>query len=275
MIDRIEKFAQALNVISFDTWLVLDLDNTVMEPKDALGGDQWFYSLMKFCSQPDVDKDVLFISAITLYNAVQKYIKTKPVEEKTAYLIRALQDVGIPVIALTARSSSIKHETQCQLDDIGINFQIDPLLVNRHNRFRLGHKYYKGVIYCNGKNKGEALGHFFTTCRIRPQHVVMLDDKQSHLENVASVMNYMRIPFHGQRYSFLDDQLDLFDSKAANRELRSLKDYLPLLAQESIKQLGLLLPEDKEETLLNSNLFFAPTPINAKKTEESIASAAP
>ena len=276
MIDRIENFVQVLDVISFDTWLVLDLDNTVMEPIDALGGDQWFYSLMKFCSQPGVNKDVLFISAITLYNAVQEHIKIKPVEVQTAYLIRALQDIGIPVIALTARSVCIKNETNRQLADIGIDFEIDPIIVRKHTRAKLKHMYHEGIIYCDGKNKGEALGHFFKSCRITPQHVVMLDDKQSHLENVAFVMKQMKIRFHGLRYSFLDDQLHQFDHQAANKQLRSLKERLPHQARESIKHLGLPIHDDHEEESQHRHPFFASKHVNPEPSAiECSASASP
>lgn len=48
---EIKNFREALKDIHFDTWLVLDLDNTVMTPKIAFGGDAWFEGLFSHVSQ--------------------------------------------------------------------------------------------------------------------------------------------------------------------------------------------------------------------------------
>ena len=233
-IEEIKGIHDALKRVSYNTWLVLDLDKTVMESKLDLGGDQWFTSLMSHAVLSEPDKDLAFMSVIAIYHAVQAYIRAQVVEPEIITVIRALQDIGIPVLALTARDECIGASTIRQLKDIGIDFSRHPIAL------RDGTSFKQGIIFCNGANKGEALRTFFAECKGRPQHVVMLDDREKHLLNVKHVVEELGIRFDGLRYGYLDEKVELFDREKASYQLAHLKERLPFEVQATIDRLHLI-----------------------------------
>nr|WP_028387605.1 DUF2608 domain-containing protein [Legionella fairfieldensis] len=139
----------ALKNISYDTWLVLDLDNTVMESVLEVGSDQWFTNLVDYAMKVFLDQREATRLALLIYGAVQVHVRTKAVEPGIVKIIKALQDIGIPVFALTARDIAIKQSTIRQMEAIGIDFSRNCINVNNPS-------YEKGIIFCNGKNKSVA-----------------------------------------------------------------------------------------------------------------------
>lgn len=230
-IEEIENIRQMLKRITYNTWLVLDLDNTVMESSLELGGDQWFTSLLHHAEIVGSNKELTVAAVIAIYHAVQEHVRTQAVEPSIVAVIRALQDIGVPILALTARDHSIRFSTIRQLSNVGIDFSRNPV------RLRDGSTFDQGIIFCSGGNKGEALREFLCRCIENPDHIVMLDDKEKHLQHVKTALKSLRIPFAGLRYGFLDEKILQFNSKAASHQLACLKPRLPKAIQDTIDSL--------------------------------------
>ncbi len=218
-IKEIPNIQSALNKISYNAWVFFDLDNTVMESTLNLGGDQWFSHLMKYTPQPS--QRYVF----TLYYALQSHIKMQASEPKIALIIKALQDIGIPVFALTARDEQILEPTIKQLLHIGVDFSINKNEVTQDTQYR------SGIICCNGQNKGDAITRFLNTCNKKPSDIVMFDDKNPHLVHIQTATKEMNINFFGFRYGFLDAKVAQFDIVTAYKELDQIKNQLPLNVQ--------------------------------------------
>ncbi len=236
-IEEIKAVNDALKRVSYNTWLVLDLDNTVMESSLELGGDQWFTSLLHHANLSEPDQELAFLSVISIYHAVQAHIRAKAVEPEIVTIINALQHIGIPVLGLTARDLSISHSTIRQLADIGIDFSNNPIEQVD------GSFYEQGIIFCSGGDKGAAFKRFLERCRNQPQHVVMLDDREKHLQHVKVAVEALGISFDGLRYGFLDAKVLQFDRQTASHQLAHLKERLPPTVQASIDRLH-LIPDD-------------------------------
>lgn len=244
-----ESFSMSdiLKVMGFDSWLILDLDNTVMESRIELGSDQWFTKLIEHAPQVIPNKDEAIASVISVYHAVQKHVRTQEVEPNISYIIKALQDIGIPVLALTSRSESIAESTFRQLHDIGIDFSKNHHL--NDDRVELGADmtdqclYHKGIIFCGGNEKGKCLTVFLEQCDKRPPHVVMVDDKEKHLTHVKHAIESFGIRFNGFRYGLLDEKIKQFEIKSAHVQLAHIQDKLSSDAKVAVKKLK-LIPSD-------------------------------
>ena len=257
-IEEINAVNDALKRVSYNTWLVLDLDNTVMESSLELGGDQWFTSLLDHANLSEPDKKLAFLSVIAIYHAVQAYIRAKAVEPEIVTIVKALQHIGIPVLGLTARDYSIRHSTIRQLDDIGIDFSINPI----EQVDEAGYEH--GIIFCSGGDKGVALKRFLEGCRLRPQHVVMLDDREKHLQHVKVAVEGLGITFDGLRYGFLDEKVSQFDKRTASHQLSHLKERLPPAVQDSIDRLR-ILPDDLPMRSIPSQFEHGFFPVEASQ----------
>jgi len=241
MIEEIKTIREAFRQkqISYDTWFFIDLDNMVMKPKLELGGDPWFNAMLKHANEmiPE-DKHLAFQTVIVIYHELQAHVRTEAVEQDIVGIINAIQDIGIPIFAITARDAKISTSTARQLRDIGIDFSRNVPKDIHHN----------GIIYCNGKNKGDNLKIFFNEIKQLPAHIACFDDKGSHLEDELKIAIQSKVRFNGWRYGFLDEKIKTFDIKMANQQLAYIKYRLPQPVQEAIDRLK-LIPEDHEMTL--------------------------
>lgn len=251
---EIKNFREALKDIHFDTWLVLDLDNTVMTPKIAFGGDAWFEGLFSHVSQKKIEMAIAQPSLMSVYNSAQHFVRTSAVEPTIVSIIRALQDIGIPVIGLTARGYSIRHQTLRQLADMGVDFSRNSIVPDDSSSCQ------GGVIFCAGGDKGENLNVFLSRLERVPRHIVMLDDKKKHLERVMIALKPLGVHFSGFRYGYLDEKVQQFSMETANIQLAHLWEWLSATVQEDVKKLKLIAEElmGTLSPLVYSESFFHP-----------------
>lgn len=196
-----------LRLISHDTFVIFDLDNTIVEPHNAvIGSDQWFSKLIDQATSISPDHDDAITSVIAIYNEVHHHIQVKAVEEGVIKIFNLLQEIGVPMVILTARGHELHQATIRQLNEVGI----DP----------------KGmIIFCDGKNKGDCLKADLLKFKSLPPHIVMIDDKEKHLVHVQHVAEELGIRFTGMRYGYLDDKVASVDMDRAHVEL--LRMYSP------------------------------------------------
>ncbi|OGV43198.1 MAG: hypothetical protein A3F46_03535 [Legionellales bacterium RIFCSPHIGHO2_12_FULL_42_9] len=239
-IKEIQTIHEALKGISYDTWFILDLDNTVMWSRLELGGDAWFGSLLKHACEHIHDEQTANALVIAIYRTVQFHMRTQAVEPGIVTIIKALQAIGIPVIGLTARDEYLEKPTVRQLKDIGI-------------------KLFK-IIYCDGQHKGDKLINFLSQCEELPAHIAMVDDKGKYLKQVADMIEPLGINFTGFRYGFLDEKVKQFDMQTANIQLAYIKERFPKSVQDAIEQLHLVPEEqaDRYSPSLFAHGFFQP-----------------
>ena len=228
-----------LKYCSFDSWLVLDLDNTVYECIKELGSDQWFTCFMEYAAKITIDKAEAFNLVIAIYDAVQYYVTHKVVEPNIINIINAFQAIGIPVLGLTARSNRISVITQHQLKSLGIDFSrcwdsLPFTLGQVNNQTPI---FHDGIIFCDGLDKGMCLDLFFKRTRLMPKAVVMADDKEKHLLAVKRVIDTAGGRFVGIRYGHLDEKVAAVDFRKATVELHAINHKLPEKVRDAIKQL--------------------------------------
>lgn len=111
-------------------------------------------------------------SLMSVYNSAQHFVRTSAVEPTIANIISALQDIGIPVIGLTARGYSIRHQTLRQLADMGVDFHETVLFLMTALRVWV-------ALFLRRGDKGENLNTFLSRLERVPRHIVMLDDKKN------------------------------------------------------------------------------------------------
>lgn len=262
-----------LSCIGIFTALVFDIDNTVQQAITALGSDQWFTQLMKRVSQqfPDKQKEVQE-AVLAIYHAVQHHVRTSSIESSAVSLIRVLQDLGVPVIAITARSFSLENTTLRQLQEVGIDFgRYRWESAEKRNLVMKGKVssavYYQGIVYCNGLKKGDCFQALFNA-RVLPQfdHVLMVDDKGPHLENVDQAAQELNLGFSGLRYGHLDEKAAQDCLDEAHEQLRELLPRLPQEIHQHVKDLSLIqMGASSSTAAASSSQLFAPEPFRRMK----------
>jgi len=228
-----------MDQIKPDMLVVFDIDNTLIEPAQSLGSDQWFSYRVEENIRRGMSKQESFAVALTEWISIQHKTKVKPVETSTVQLFEQLHNGGWQVIALTTRGIELAAKTIEQLKSVGIDFSkampVSQEIIFEHVR---GALYRGGIVFCDGSNKGALLLQFFKQSGLDPKKILFVDDKEKCLRDVEQVCAEHQISFIGLRYGFLDEKV---------------KNLKPEVADEQWVCFGNLISDEEANERLKNN----------------------
>lgn len=234
MISENNNIKELLKHCHYNTCILLDIDDTIVTQRF---GDPWFEKLLQKVSsyQQPIDE------VISIYHAVQNITQMNLIEKEIVKFIKAFQDIGLPVIALTSRGIPIMTSTLRELHKIGVHFDRQwgatkfDLEVDGKKEIS---QFKDGIIFCTGYDKGKCLAAFLKTVHFYPKEVVMIDDKNKHLESVKKVVNAYGGTFRGIRYSQMDTVAKEFDLEKAQVDLEELKPQFSVEDQQKLNHIN-------------------------------------
>ncbi|WP_062262746.1 DUF2608 domain-containing protein [Endozoicomonas arenosclerae] len=209
-----------------DILIILDLDDTtITSPQGQLLGrsDMFYYLLDKEQkAHPDKTKEELAESIDPLLVEVYKKVAVVPTDEELPGVLDNLRERGIKVIGMTARGRKIADVTQMQLERAGIHFtDTGPEKVFKLSGDRSIKLIHGVVMVSHGNKKGETLVELLKKGAFkRPSQVVMIDDRESHLNDMSEALNSYdaKIRFNPVLCTYLETQPE-FDKFASEDEL--------------------------------------------------------
>ncbi len=209
---EITTLADVVPAISTGTLLVMDIDNTTLEPLGQLGSDQWYYYVIKAYQRDDkLSADDAEAKASVLWTKIQKTLKVKPVETITAGILSAQQKRGVKVMALTARGQEDAEATFAQLKSAGVDFNANPPLRKEIKAPNKG-LFKNGVFFQgDGPSKGETLLAFMKANGLKPSRVVFVDDKLKNAASVEKVLREGGVSVLSFRYGATDAKVKFFN----------------------------------------------------------------
>lgn len=193
--------------------VIFDIDNTIGKMPTNLGSDQWFYAKVdQLKTHGKSFEQALNLVLPELFH-IQFHSWIVPIEKDTVSVINTLQEKGVTVIALTARSLELTQRTIEQLHHLGIHFtKTDPYecpLTHGHGHGKAG-LYIDGIIFSGEHSKGEMIVSWFKQIKYRPKKIIFIDDKLKNLQSVEKALHNRDYPFIGIRYGHEDDQVHNF-----------------------------------------------------------------
>ncbi|MBN2479632.1 MAG: DUF2608 domain-containing protein [Parachlamydiales bacterium] len=216
-ISQIEPYSKNVSLIIFD------LDNTIYEPIQTLGSDQWFdYTLDKY-QKKGLSFDEALDETRKDWYLIQTFTKVKLVEEKTKSLIENFQNSDSLVIGLTTRDIDFAFSALNHLDSIGIDFTkktflMKNLLISENILYR------KGILFCSGSDKGKALEKLLNKVDFHPKSIIFVDDKLKNVQQVEKFCTKNKIEYFGFRYGYLDQKVKDFDKKIADTQWHTFRN---------------------------------------------------
>lgn len=213
---EIEHMSEIKEFIDRDSLVVFDIDNTLIEPVQELGNDQWFRYRMNQLMDEGKSVNEALEQAVLDWEAIRNVTEMKLVETEAAPIIEELQAAKQPVIGLTTQSFSLALRTTDHLNKLGIDLNAtavchEPVMF----LLDLPILYLNGILFTNGCHKGKALDKFLLEARFNPKKIVFINDKKSHLHPVEEFCREKNISFVGLRYGYLDKKVESFDPTVA------------------------------------------------------------
>ncbi len=201
----VSTLAQAASYIDGDTWLFLDIDNTLLEATQYWGHIDCFDAQRAHLEQKGMTPDEVSDHMRDHWIDAQMRCPVRSMEPETHLWIRRFQEESAHVVGLTHRYTEprLVDCTLAQLKNIGIDLSwkapkstptpvsIQPLRAPAH--------YQSGIIFAGDNDKGPALNAFFKTLAIaEPKRLVFIEDK---LENVQSLQTHVSCQYVGLHYN--------------------------------------------------------------------------
>jgi len=213
--------------------VLFDLDNTIMEPVQEIGSDQWFNYILKKHENCGLDKAAALKESLKDWYEVQAITKVKLVEDEIRDILENIQNKKTYLMGLTTRDHSFSLAAIKQLDSLKIDLsKTAPAKKNIY--FENGVLYKKGILFAKGIEKGAVLEQFLKKIKFKPKSVVFIDDKLKHLNEVEKFCEKLKIKFLGIRYGYLDEKVKNLSSIICDIQHKNLKN---ILSDEDAKKL--------------------------------------
>jgi hypothetical protein len=245
----IVTFEQVNTYLIPEALIILDIDNTLMEPQQELGSDQWFYHRIECYKLEGLPKDAALDKALSEWTAIQSITKVKAVEPYIPTFVSSLQEDTLTVMGLTTRGLGLATRTIEQLKTLDI--QLAKTAPSKEETFfttTQGILYREGVLFTAGSNKGQALFKLLDQIEYHPEAIIFVNDKATHLRDVELACIDKGIPFLGLRYGFLDQKVKNFRQDLADKQL---EHFGHILSNEEAEKLLKAPVEDHSKILLS------------------------
>ncbi len=226
-IHEVHHFHEIKKHVDMDTLVILDIDDTLLLPQQTLGTDVWYRHRLNENKKRGLCPQAAFEKTLNEWEAVRRLTKVKIVEEGTDHIVKEMQDQGIRVMGLSTQGFSLAQVTASQLNDLNIFLDKNPPSKEDHY-FSIGEGvlYRKGILFTSGAPKGKALFALLDKIGYRPQHIVFINDKETHIVDVEGDAHEKEVKFTGLRYAYCDKRIEAFNPEIAEIQFAPLKELL-------------------------------------------------
>ncbi len=235
LIVEVKHFKEILNYLEPNSLIILDIDDTLLLPVQTLGRDSWFQYRLRYHQTKESSYELALDKALAEWEAIRHLTEVEIVEEGTEKVIEELQS-SYNVMGLTTQSLTLSSRTVNQLLTLNIDLSKNPPWPHDYYFInKVGVLYYQGILFTSGTRKGQALLKLLDHISYTPSHIIFINDKETHLQDVEEAVLAKGIAFTGLRYSYRDAEIASFNPEiAAIQWQQSSFDHL--LSDEEAQQ---------------------------------------
>lgn len=208
------------------TLVLFDLDNTLIMPKGDLGSVAWAEHLFQLLLDKGVsEKDAETVQHI-FWKSLQPRLEMRTVDPKTTEVLQALKNNGKMILGLTSRYPDNAAFTFKQLGSVGLDFSQQMHMPEASITIPLepAALYSEGVLFSTMHNKkSDVLIKFLELHHLDVEHIVFVDDKHHHVQDVERACNEYGIKCLGVRFSGADPFVAKFDPIATQLQWETLR----------------------------------------------------
>lgn len=196
--------------------LVFDIDNTLLEPVQELGSNQWFENKIKEYISYGYNRQDALEKTLRQWTAIQSITQVKLVEPEIDTIVRKLQNDGYTVMGLTTRGLGISTCTITQLNSAKIDLtRTAPTQKEIFFNNERGVLFRGGALFTAATHKGKALEKLLEAVDLKPSSILFINEKLSHILPVEDFCEKANIPFVGLRYGHTDEKVKNFRKQIA------------------------------------------------------------
>ena len=108
---EIQNFEEIISHVREDSIILLDIDVTLLIPKQMLGCDEWFCAQLKKNAAEGMPLDILLDKTVAQWELIRHITEMDIVEPGTKEIVELLQESGNPVMGLTTQGFTLSRKT--------------------------------------------------------------------------------------------------------------------------------------------------------------------
>lgn len=215
VIHEIHSLQEITPELSAGSWLLLDLDDTLLAADYAMGRRAFWEHVSFTFRSMNQEEAKLRCFALPLMGYYLQQARFHLVDSQASAHIKNWQRSTV-VIGCTARyqSAPFYHDydqlSYRHLQQVDVDFTRSPL-IPEGNLSATCYGYSKGILFSSGRLKGIALSAFLDDVGINPSKVILVDDMRHQVESVEQACAEKGIPFVG--YLLLSKETNLTDEE--------------------------------------------------------------
>jgi FMN phosphatase YigB (HAD superfamily) len=223
-----KRLSDITNYLEDKILVIVDIDNTLIEPSQQLGSDQWAFSRVVELKKSGLSDQVAFSQALAEWRFIHSFTRVQTPEITTAALIHDLQARGYALMGLTTRFPEDAPMTQRELRDVNIDLSRSSVTKDAVDiPLKPPVQFAGGILFVTLLNKkGEALKAFLSEIDFHPKKILFIDDKLSHVKDVEEACLSMGIDYIGIRYGGSDARVAAYDHQMAEIQRLFLYHFL-------------------------------------------------
>lgn len=216
-------------LVDAETWILVDLDNTLYEGKQALGHTEWFYdNAYKLMKKTGMNLEEATRECYPEWIEVQKICPVKAVDKDFVPALLLFQQRGIVVMGLTHRQPSLAEATLKQVNSLGFDFSRS---APAKNSFAVPSAtptlYIQGILFTGEYNtKGEIFARFLSMINQKPKKALFIDDKLKHVKDVESTLIGLGIETLGVHYRAIEQAEKVYYPEIAQYQYKFFKSIM-------------------------------------------------
>jgi hypothetical protein len=218
--DKIEEIAP---YVDEQTWVIFDIDDTLIESKLQLGRCMWYKDEIEKLKNLGHDDGVANDLMIPILDRVREACPVQTLEPDTSAFIQRIQKKAGAVFCLTSRYKHASASTFYQLNQVGMNFSS-----SAPSHFSLPNEevHYENGILCISphNNKGRTIRLLIEEFQKKPERIVFVDDSKKHLIDMEKEMEEEGIPCINFLYTKSHQRP--YDPEVAAREYMDLLESI-------------------------------------------------
>jgi FMN phosphatase YigB (HAD superfamily) len=220
------SLADVKRFVTAQTLVLFDLDNTLMEPTQTLGSDEWFHQQLSDYTERGLTRMQAIQELLPIWHRIVQVSPFQVLEEDTADLVADVQAQAAYVTAVTARGPELIQATRRHLRQVGVVLSGHALPVIDQDQLPLA--YDQGVLLCNGVHKGKALLRLLEhTSGLDFDRIVFVDDLEKNVRAVEEAASELGVEFIGLRYSAADHKQERYHHGVAHVQMKAFNFLMP------------------------------------------------
>ncbi|ACZ32936.1 conserved hypothetical protein [Chlamydia pneumoniae LPCoLN] len=205
-------------------WLILDLDDTLLQGGEALSHSIWKSKAIQGLQKQGIPEQEAWEAVVPFWLEIQEMGTVQPIESAIFLLIEKIQKQGKTTFVYTERPKTAKDLTLKQLHML--NVSLEDTAPQPQAPLPKNLLYTSGILFSGDYHKGPGLDLFLEICTPLPAKIIYIDNQKENVLRIGDLCQKYGIAYFGITYKAQELQPPIYFDNIAQVQYNYSKKLL-------------------------------------------------